>query len=271
MPVDSIIIRLLFLLLICLNFSCGNYFYAPNDPVYVGLEKKNDVHFNIGTPSTSVQLGYSPIKHLGIASSYFKLNYNKRSFIDSDSPVSGSRGQVFTNYLGAYYFFANPELEADPYAFYRGFLIDSYIGYGFGNIENNYSNASNSFIKIQKLSWQVGGHIKLQRFELSLIYKASKLNYFDPQLSGTLDPDNFAEVQRLLDNNPFLNHELSYRFSYGINDVKAFIGRTNMIKKHSALNSPSGHFLLGMSMDINDVYRSFFKQRTYKSKYRDPF
>lgn len=246
--------RNIFIGLVLLSISsCSHHFYSPNDPTFIGLEEKGDVHVNLGAPS-SFQVGCSPIKHLGLSVNYFRQSSN----LDDETNQTNlhqTQGEIFTHYIGAYYLFKNKNTFPDIEPFYRGLLIDSYLGHGIGSIDNIYPNKARAELKIEQVTWQIGAQLKLKNYDLGLIYKLAKVNYHSPSLLGPITEDDFNEIEKLLDNNPFLNHEVSIRMAAGLRGIKVYTSATYLLNNHSILSSPSRIVTLGITFDIDHMFK----------------
>ena len=237
-------------LIIFLQFSCTHHFYSPNDPLYVSLDEKNDIHISGGFPK-SFQIGYSPIKHLGLASNYFERRVARGN-------LGGTRiveGYLFSNHIGAYYNFKDKKSIETEKPIFRGILLDTYFGYGVGNVNNQYPYASNLNLKFQKYSWQAGAHLKFRLIESSIIYKLSKLNYHDPYVEGVLDELDTDDLHLLLDLNPYLNQEFGARMTFGFRGLKAYVSKTTLLNNRDILKSRRQLITLGLSLDIDNFLR----------------
>ena len=283
--------------------SCSHKYYAPNEADLLTLREKNDVHFsasfgsagsgsntnsgssinfNIDTTankaesnSYNFQLGYSPINHLAISGSYFKIKNSNR-----DNSISG-KGNMWNGAIGGYYFkpindknntrklridgkekttsFDSPNMRMK-----KGFLFDLYLGHSRGNVFNfhrddNCGNcrATSSF-KFTKNYAQLGFHYFREIWGLSCAIRLGQLRYFDGDVLGTrmavIEQDDIDLIQN---DNIYPLRETSLRFYMGTKQIRSFFSASIVDEgPFKNLDIVNGIVQLGITVDID----SFFKK-----------
>ena len=214
--------------------SCGSashHFYATDEGNLMALREKNDAKVSAGyTPhvnslpgnNMNFQLGYSPIKHLGIQSNFFRI----RNAFDG---VEGVKKNVYQyNYGGAIgtYFFKPAKVseivdEESGEKIYspskgKGLLFDAYVGYNRGNVENIFFGESgNITLDFQKFYIQGGLHIFLDKIGASFALKYAQLNYTNGRAFGRLTIAELNKADIIEENNPFKFLESALKISIG--------------------------------------------------------
>ncbi len=268
MGANQLKILILFFGIIILN-SCNHYYYVPNEGTLLTLDEKKDLQASIGLGSflgsggsLSTQVAYSPIKHLGLQSSYFRARasgYNE----DGDGKASGI-GYIANLAAGSYYFFplkkdeeeSSNELEAK--AAQGGLLIDFYTGFESGEVSNNYSKQGRSQLHFNKVFIQGGLHWQGSIIGFDLVIKMGNLDFKNGSLNGAVGDNDLTELQEVELNDPYDFIESSWRLHIKRNYMKFFFTQTflNSSKlQYVKFSDRSSH--IGLIFDINN----FFKKR----------
>ena len=258
---------LLTLSLIFFN-SCSHYYYAPDEANVMKLAQRNDLKVAVSGNSTNgnyelkhanYQLGYSPIKHLGV----FVSRFNMMGKEPINNPDRGGNGFLNNAAMGGYYFFERGSIldrivkYDEELAVPSGFLVDAYLGYGKGQVHNFYTEGGQSNLELQKYFLQGGLHWQGKTLGLSYVLKFGKLNYFNGIIEGKLDEQNINSLQNIesIRASPF--RETSLKFYMGIKQTRVYLNVSTVVStfENNFLHRTSvGSF--GIIMDIDDIYRS---------------
>lgn len=268
----SLVIYLIILL--CLNSSCGHKYYAPNDADLVVLKEQHDVHIS-GTTDTgnkskqsyNAQLGYSPIKHLGLAGSYFKFNQWKNPH---KPPVRGG-GKIWSAAIGGYFFqpyissgiskrdikkrekkFSNQNLFHPS-----GMLMDIYIGRSQGSVNNLYENGGTTLLKFKKNYIQFGIHWTNKSIGFDLATRIGKLNYYEATISGKPSASTSYIIDYLEARNSFNLMEHSFRANFGVKNTR-FIFSVSGVSQNAKLNQLGVVEVVtsfGLIIDLDEFFR----------------
>jgi hypothetical protein len=253
--------------------SCANYYYSPNDGDLVMLKEQHDGHIsaasNLGGSDNkkvlNIQAGYSPIKHLAFAGSYFNLS-------DGDKTRRYGNGYILNGSIGGYYFFPipdgnrngiiqfnNPNLNME-----KGILIDLYAGSGEGKVRNFYEEGGRSQFKFRKDYIQFGIHWIRRNWGISYNARRGRLNYSEGTIYNRLkinrsDLDKFDE---LTVNNSFDLTEHSFRLHIGIKHCRYFLTITsvNETTELSNLGVENSNFNVGLILEIDAFFRNKIKK-----------
>ncbi len=212
-------------------------YYTTDEGDLLMLSGPGDLRLSTVFPGEglyAVQLGYSPIKHIGITGSYIRDRFSRevfRNFGPSTSRVIGDYASVS---VGGYFFAKSKKQK--PKQFYlsenvimeEGFLFDLYAGYRYGTIENQYSRNSNSVFDTHKYYVQLGAHWTFRIGTLSYAVRAVGLNFANGVAFGPLEDFELQDLFQggIQDNAPFSFYETSFRYQIGIRQVRIYTGVT---------------------------------------------
>ena len=263
--------------MLTLGTSCSHKYYAPNDGDLVMLRKQNDVHVSgAGGTGTNFQVGYSPIKHLGLAASYFELER-----LDSrDGILSKGDGHLWNGSVGGYYFFSstlreNPKktkkkrkrlIKNQDGFFEEGWLTDIYIGHGRGVVNNYYKEGGSTHFQFQKTYVQFGWHFMAKSFGFSHAVRVGTLNYGKGQIYGTAVADNTSSFNVLTEQNKFNLIESSIRIHFGFKHIR-WILSMSAVKKNVKLNELgviNSIVTMGMMVELDEFFRKKTKPKKEK-------
>jgi len=261
--------KFIFLLLVILLFSsCSHYYYAPDEANVLKLSEANDIKVSVSGNNqgesyelkhVNFQAGYSPIKHLGIFGSHFRMSGKE----PSDSPLKSGRGHLTNVGIGGYYFLDRGSIldrivkYDEEIAISSGFLIDIYGGYGMGNIHNSYIEGGNSNLDFQKYFLQGGLHWKGAALGFSFVYKFGKLNYFNGVINGQLSSSDIASIMDIREFREFPFRESSLHFYMGIRHARVYLNIStvaNIFDSRFTYRTSLGSF--GIVMEIDEIFRS---------------
>ena len=173
----------------------------------------------------SAQIGYSPIKHLGIHGSYFRI---RNSFTGAEDIAKNVYQYNFSGAVGGYYFkpakakeiFGDDENGLTSFESGedgKGLLFDGYIGYSRGEVNNFYFGETGKVeLDFQKVYIQGGFHIFLDKVGASFTLRGTQLNYLDSSKAyGKLSASQLRKVEIIEENNPFFFLESALKISVG--------------------------------------------------------
>lgn len=215
--------------------SCGSashHFYATDEGNLLALREEKDLKVSAGyTPhinslpgnNLNVQVGYSPIKHLGVHGSYFRI---RNSFTGAEDLDKNVYQYNFSGTVGGYYFKpakAKEVFDDDELTSYespiegKGLLFDGYLGYSRGAVNNFYFGETGKIeLDFQKFYLQGGFHIFLDKVGASFTLRGTQLNYLDSSTAtGKLSASQLRKVEIIEDNNPFFFLESALKISVG--------------------------------------------------------
>ena len=249
---------ILFLFIAASSFSCSHQYYAPNAPIMLKLSDKKELKVSAAAPG-SFQVGYSPLKRLAVAGSFFTAHQTTSS---SGFSSREGKGHLGAGAIGFYHFVEkknNIDSEGNTTSKTSlapiGVLFDVYGGYGQGRVENNFGSGGESSFKMQQYFLQGGIHFKSKYFDAGLVFKQSILNYYDGLLLGEIDLFEEARVETLLDNNPYNISELSLHAAAGVNYLKAFWNLNILLDNNSRqfLDSNPIDLNIGIMVELNEM------------------
>ncbi len=243
--------------------SCSHYYYAPNEGLTAGLSEKNDLILGAGTgggsqdgESNMVLVGYSPIKHLGLQSSFFKL---KADGSQNQVPQTGD-GYIFNGAVGGYYFFP---LNKDPArrkrnftnAMQPGILIDLYGGYAKGIVNNDYGMSTSKF-DFNKTFGQIGLHWRTQLFEINYTLKAGVLDFNTVVATGNLEEENLREIESVIKYDTYNFRESTLKVQVGIKYARVFLSRTQLFTPNlDEVRFINNTFHMGVTIEIDEIFK----------------
>lgn len=238
----------------------------------MNLSEKGDIKVSAGVSGAgdgdgtdkenafSLQAGYSPVKHLGIQGSLFRL---ERKGSNENEETTRGKGHIASGAIGGYYFLDFPlhtrkRIKRHAHLnIEEGFLFDLYAGYGAGSVYNQYAAGSTSDFNFHKLYLQGGIHVQGRRIGFDYVFKAVHLDFDNGFVNGKIETENYQEIQKISQNNPFFFVENSFRLTYGIKQCRFFfttsvIGNTREKIGFDFIDS-SVHF--GLLLDIDEIFR----------------
>lgn len=264
-----------FILLLCFSLtSCNHYYYAPNEGANLVLQEKNDAKISFGTGGSgansngdnySLIAGYSPINHLGIQSSYFKLNVD-----DTNSGAAGN-GEIWSLAIGGYYFIdrediaIEDEYRHDQLSMRRAIIFDLYGGLERGNVTNHYDARSESFFTFEKRFIQLGGHFQGQRYGADIAFKGGRLDYKTARITGPVDDPNLREIESVLENDSYAFLETSMRIHFGFRQGRLFVNWTRLRSpRPTNVRFINGMTQVGFILEIDELFREKHTKWTKK-------
>lgn len=279
----KILIALGIFMSIGLNYLNGQQDYFITSPANnLMFQQKKDLLFSFGgmkddthhlTKNIDVQLGYSPLEHLGISISHsrFKVvNEITQSVVYQHSHVSGVdiRGYGFA--------------EFKPKRIQRritktGLFINVSVGYSIGQLNNNYylpSSFNSAKINLQKSHLEVSLHyLMLSGLQIGASLRKGKINYYKGIISGPrffsangsidkyhdIDTKDKNDIHHIVTNNSTEFMELAFVIKYQFRNIGIYYqitsGETENIGRNFQTND------LGLIFNIGGIKKYFNKRR----------
>lgn len=282
----------LFILAIILLFglySCTNsktlIHHAMNEGNKIKLTERNDlkvtgtiIHPVIDKSSnrhTNVQVGFSPIKHIGIIAGQYRLSTGENA---SRPPISRLRANHFA--LGGYYF--SPEkrkrkkkrrrrkndLKIEP-----GWLIEFYAGVESIELENElyefhpgflYRRLEDANFKMKKIYLEPSFQIQKKIFGFSSSLRYSSLTFKEGVLNGGKNPTLTNHFLIVKNKNHRHLLETNFTATMGNNLLKGYLGSSinlNLLSNKSRLSSRNIVIYAGLNLSIDFFYQQKNQKR----------
>lgn len=154
--------------------ACNRYYYKPagiNDPlftkggqVHAGFSGSSQEDGNDRSYFTDIQLGYSPIDHLGLLGSYSTYAYRPY-----DKTVVPANAYIAEGAAGAYAAFGGEKTKM---------IVDLYAGGGGGSLSSDVD------MKLRKLFIQPGIGMRSKIFDAVVNLRFSNIKYSDFNANG---------------------------------------------------------------------------------------
>lgn len=242
----------------------SNQYYAPNSGTELALNEKNDfkisasateltnIDYDSDNSNCSLLLGYSPMKHLGVQSSFFKLG--------KVSKYNQSGNLYFADIaIGSYYFIPLKKMTkasdilSEELGMKRGLLFDFYAGYGKGMINHDYSVFSSSQLHYRKIYLQLGLHLQGRVAGFDYVHKFGNLDYQTGTIVAfsRLDETEQIPIQEVLSFDTYPIREVTVRFHAGTKFARFFITMSWLHRGgRYAVNNSS---FIGVLFDIDAI------------------
>lgn len=212
-------------------------YYSIDEGQFLMLSNPGDLRLSTVFPGEGLytaQLGYSPIKHLGISGAYVRDRSSREVFRTNGPSNSRVLGDYASVAVGGYYFMKSKKKEAKQFylseqvMMEEGFLFDLYAGYRYGTIENLYYQNSRSIFDTHRFSVQLGVHWVFRIGTLSYSIRGVRLDFTNGKASGPLDDPELLDLfdGGIQDNAPFGFYESTFRYQIGIKQVRIYTGVT---------------------------------------------
>lgn len=258
-----------FLFFICLT-SCkvtDQHYYIPNENKVIRLSERNDVKIS-GTISLSessiqnFQIGYSPIKHLGIVGTYLNQKNNSNNYPLSYKDERIENVMSYQDIAIGGYFFKKKKYHYSSWIpkdllEESGLLIDFYVGIGRGEIFRNYiSFSSEATFNFKNTFAQLGLHYRFYGLGVSYNFGYGKLNYSKLEIYANrfrLSLNAFDEL--LNDNNPN-SFESTFRVEYGMRFGKLTLNYSTYRQHFNFVDDlKRAYTSIGIVVDIDEFFR----------------
>ena len=243
------------------------HYYIPAENNNIRLTERNDLKVS-GTVSFSeasignFQIGYSPIKHLGIVGSYLDQRNSSNAY-----PLSYKDGDIlnvmtYQDIAIGGYFFKKKENNLSSWIPKKwleesGWGIDFYVGIGSGDIFRDYiSFSSDATFHFNKSFAQLGLHYRFHGLGVSYSFSYGKLNYDKLEVYANpfrLPLGVFDEL--INDNNPN-SFEGTLRVEYGMRFGKINLNYTTYRQNINFVDDlKRAYTSIGIVVDIDEFFR----------------
>jgi len=261
-------VSLFTLLLILTGFSsCTHTYYAPSEPLALDLIEQHDLQATVGygkingNDHLNLQLAYSPLKHLGVGLTHFKVYPQKTP----NNKFNEAHGHLTEFYLGAYSYKGTPIYADDKLEMGSGITVSGYLGYGRGYVKNYYEQRTlfsdvveNATLEFDFRKYFVQGGLSWRReiIKMGLLAKVGVLDYRKGIQQGAIMDAPLRDFERLESGDPYRFIELTYNFEIGMRQARLYTNFTlsdiNMVPKSLY---ESTLFRMGLVFDIDDFFR----------------
>ncbi len=238
----------------------SQYYYASNEGSLLALNEKNDFKGSIAVgrnsyigKNMSYQIGYSPLNNIAFQFSYFAYK------ADPVQERKFSSGNLFNGAIGTYYFLPigkhrNTSIHKDL-LMKKGIMADLYMGYGKGNMFNNYIGAKASKLFFNKPFIQGGLHWQTGTLAVDYVTKFGFLDYYKTEIYGfgSQQPTTGIENFELYDTFSYREHSVRIRLQLKIMGV--FMTRTwiNHSDRGAKFIDNATHF--GMLLELDEIFK----------------
>lgn len=259
-------------LILLFSSSCkvtDQYYYAPSENNLLTLSKKNDLQLS-GTVSLSeksiknIQVGYSPIRHIGIIANYMRYDNTNNVYPFEYSPDTWSNDNEMTSKsiaVGGYIFRKKPfllrPLLPKKLLPENGFLFDVYAGIGNGAIDRFYQDGRTE-VNLRFNKWFVRGgvHYRFGSLGASYTFQYSQLNYTSLFVHANPFMFPYDVFEELEDNNVVDTYASTFRIEYGIKYGKVIFSHTNYWEELAfGENALRAYTSLGVIFNIDEFFR----------------
>ena len=258
--------------ILLLSSSCHNSYYLPKEMNDLKLQNKHDLQAAASFSPHSyynLQLGYSPIRHIGLYASRFKRDIQLTS--PHTTPAHSIHSEWKENMvgLGSYIFFNTKGNPPKKYnrgrvsTFNQGILLDGYLNYSFGQWGYDFISAlsGNNFaydFYFKKISFQTGLHFQKHYGGISLFYKIGSSTYHKGDVTGKVGEEHLEIIYSILNKNQFTPHTLGINFNFGVKSIRTYFNFTMTVNDFDQLdNNPYYISNVGMALNLNQIYQSF--------------
>lgn len=265
----------IFISITILLSSCSvknNHYYVPSEGNVLTLSERHDLKISATTSINETginnfQIGYSPIKHLGIFGSWLHQKDGKQIYPFDALSFNNSNSDNYKNVgIGGYFFKKRntyyTTLIPKKYFEQGGFLFDLYVGIGEGKMRRDYKSVRSYFdFDYTKRFGQAGLHYKFRAFGISYIFKMAQLNVSKVVLHGNffLFPKNFFD--ELVENNTIDTYESTIRFEYGIRQAKLNLNLTYFSDQPNFLSPLRSYYSIGILINVDEFFKKKRKDK----------
>lgn len=283
----------LFILASVLLFSsCHSHFYVPEQVNSLQLSKKNDLKISANGfyykkkterevlfrekqyQYFNFQIGYSPIKHLGIFAQHFRINGFNSIFSPPFIPeikTNLGEGMMTNAALGGYYFLnkkkpvTNDSHQLDSFK-KTGWLFEVYAGYGEGHLNHSVNNSFSSFhFDLRKHYLQTGIHWQMKKLDISYQLVIGSLDFFNGFVQGPFRDDFYTTLQRINEEgvSPYSQHNFNIQKRFKVGSLYISIATFTINPTTRILNPPSQLIYLGVNLNISHLFKMIKKRKPY--------
>ena len=173
-----------------LTAGCTHYYYAPNMHNVPLFQQKEELHLNLSGSAGNefsageLQAAYAPADHFGIMVNGFLVDRKQ------NTEDEYGRGYLVEGGAGTFVL-----LDSN-------LIFESWLGLGYGKVENGYGNASASVLQFNRYFFQPSLGYTSDYFDFAVSLRFSGLRYNDIRLTGTLVQRDHDEIE-YINRNPF--------------------------------------------------------------------
>ncbi len=183
--------------------GCRHYHYSPNFVHTPYIEKKGDgvVAATFGanpvTLNGDFHASYSPIKHGAVMLNYFRTrsSFEEPNFLGQPVYQESTEGYFLEAAAGGYW----------PFEFGT---VAMYVGWGQGQMRNDYGIARISDLRLQRFFVQPTLTYKNDWFRLGLGLRLVQLSFPSGTIDYRIEPEDIEVIKRLEKDSPFWFPEL---------------------------------------------------------------
>lgn len=266
---------LIFFVVIIFISSCAvknNHYYVPSEGNVLTLSERNDLKVSASTSIndngiSNIQVGYSPIKHIGLFGSWMNQKDGKGVYPFDFSISENSNTASYRSVAIGGYFFKKRDtyystLIPKKYLEQGGFLVDLYVGVGEGKFKRNYESLR-AFVDFehQKIFGQIGWHYKFRSLGISYIFKAGQVQFNNVLVHGNFiifPKDIFDELKN---DNTINTYESTCRIEYGIKEAKFNLSLTGFSNQVDIFSPQRSYFSAGVLVNIDEFFRKRGKDK----------
>ena len=258
MKLNNTITFLFFLILsIILWSSCGctQTTFAPTGARHLPIKEKNDLQ--LATDFNGVQIGYSPIQHIGIQGSYFNKNRKDNHFEAGTLYYCDRENRVADIALGGYHSFLLKNRKK-----VQQVLVSGYVGYGQGTFKSYYIDESSYQFNHQFFYQQLGAQYLTPRFQLGYFLKREVNDLEDGQFSFGENPFTPAtEFTNIIESDLQKFYSSNLKATFELEVIWLFANVTWHHSNQSFNAYPARSIQGGFAIDINDIYKKFIRKK----------
>lgn len=264
-----------FTYLFVLLSSCAvknNHYYVPPENNVLTLNEKHDFQISGSTSFkdqgiSTIQIGYSPIQHLGIVGSWMRQNNGKGIYPFDVSGVENSNTANYKSLAVGGYIFKKKDIFyrtfiPKKYLEQAGLLVDFYFGMGEGSFRRDY-NTFRSYVEFdhRKVFGRVGVHYKFRSLGVSYVYKTGQLQVNNLLVHGNfiMFPKNIFDELKV--DNTLKTYESTFRVEYGIKEAKLNLSLTTFSDQFQIFTPLRSYYSLGLVVNIDEFFRKRNKEK----------
>ncbi len=260
-----------------------NYYYVPSPSNTLGLSEKGDFKFSGGIremkefenqqKSYNLQMGFSPLKNIGVYGNYFEIASKPKVFLDTG--VLDNYGAQWDIGIGAYRNIAFPNFSKkirNPKLFKPNntFLLETYFSYGRGSIKNSYIEGGSSVVNFQRFGWQAGLQLKLKLGSLGISGLLGQIDYSNVSIDISNIDTNVSlgfwdDIALLNDWDPLFFTGYNIYYDIGIKQVRFYVSLTYHhfpgIKELQATDYLVNRYInTGIVIELDEIYKETWRK-----------
>lgn len=252
MKTNNTFTSLLFLILCSSLWSsceCTQTVFSHSGAKHLPLKEKND--FQIATDFYSVQIGYSPIKHLGIQGSYFNENKKDNHFENGILYFCSKENRIADIAVGGYYSFLQKNKNTNA-----NILLSGYLGYGQGTLNRDFMDKSGYQFALSNFSQQASVQYLATRFQLGYFLKREVNDLKEGSFIFGDNPNDGARTFiAIVDSDLEVYYSSTLKAAFDLDLIWLFSNITWNHRNESFNFYPNRIIQGGFALDINKFYK----------------